>query len=91
MDTEWFITNPWPCSVIYYILSTISHNYHTNNELSIFHALSHTQTDKKKERLAEANVRLYAAIASQALPTRSATSAGAVDAIVDPSAASADG
>ena len=34
-------------------------------------------------------MRLYAAIANQALPTRSATAAGAVDAIVDPSTASA--
>ena len=47
------------------------------------------QTDKKKERLAESNVRTYAKIARKSLLARTTTVAGAVDAIVDPSTASA--
>ena len=41
MDTEWFITKPWSCSIIHPILSTIPSPYHThtfiytNNHLSI--------------------------------------------------------
>ena len=35
LDTGCFITTPWSCSIIHPILSTIPHNHHTNNDLSI--------------------------------------------------------
>ena len=39
MCTEWFIVKPWSCYIMHPILSTVLHNDHTNNNLSILYEL----------------------------------------------------
>ena len=42
MDDEWFIIQPWPFSATHHTLSTVTHHYHTDNDLSNSITRTHT-------------------------------------------------